>query len=173
MLRFLVAFLFSFTLMPVVTAQTRLTLTDIRREFAESIESSRKTDQLHEKLSGVARPEPLVVAYRGATEALKARFAWNPYYKMQHLKKSQTSFNEAIAAAPADLEIRFLRFSILHHLPGFLVESKDLEADRKVIVNNITSAPLDAELRRVIGRFMLESGRCTAQEEAIIQKAII
>jgi hypothetical protein len=46
------------------------------------------------------------------------------------------TLSKAIAADPANPEIRFLRFSIQYYVPAFLGFSKNLDEDKKVIVQH-------------------------------------
>lgn len=144
----------------------------IRQEYIEAIKSDDKTDELLKKLSNMSLKEPLLIAYKGATEALKAKHAFNPYTKLNYLKKSNESLQHAIQLRPQDVEIRFLRFSIQHYLPGFLRADKELQDDKAVIIEHLQDQELDKGLRQSIGKFMIESGRCTPQEVKQVQAAL-
>jgi hypothetical protein len=144
----------------------------IRQEYIEAINSDDKTDELLKKLSKPSLNEPLLIAYKGATEALKAKHAFNPYTKLSYLKKSNESLQHAIQLRPQDVEIRFLRFSIQHYLPGFLRADKELQEDKSVIIEHLKDQGLDQSLRQSIGKFMIESGRCTPQELKQVQAAL-
>ncbi|QHT66525.1 hypothetical protein GXP67_07570 [Rhodocytophaga rosea] len=144
----------------------------IRQEYIEAVNSDNKTDELLKKLSKTAGTEPLLIAYKGATEALKAKHAFNPYTKLSYLKKSNESLQQAIQLRPQDVEIRFLRFSIQHYLPAFLRSDKELQEDKSVIIEHLKDEGLEKPLRQSIGKFMLESGRCTAQEVKQVKIAL-
>lgn len=141
-----------------------INMDNLRREYVEALESDKKTDVLLKKLSQPQIKDPLLIAYRGGAEALKAKHAFNPYTKMNFLKKSQKSLEQAVAMSPEVIEIRFLRFSIQHYLPGFLRQSKELDEDRLVIVKHIADPGLDKVMQQSIGKFLIESGRCTTAE---------
>jgi hypothetical protein len=144
----------------------------IRQEYIEAINSDNKTDELLKKLSKTSGEEPLLIAYKGATEALKAKHAFNPYTKLTYLKKSNESLQWAIKLRPENVEIRFLRFSIQHYLPGFLRADKELQEDKSVIIQHLQDKEVEHSLRQSIGKFMLESGRCTPQEVKQVQAAL-
>lgn len=159
-------------LFPGGDTPSTIDMNTIRQEYIEAINSDAKTDELLNKLSKVSGDDPLIIAYRGATEALKAKHAFNPYSKLNYLRKSNESLQKAIEIRPADIEIRFLRFSIQHYLPSFLRASKELQQDKQVIVKHISDQGLETALRQSIGKFMIESGRCTPQETKQIQEAL-
>lgn len=69
--------------------------------------------------------------YKGASETLLAKHARNPHKKLSRLRKGVKLIGEAAADAPKDIELRFLRFSVTHYLPGFLGYGKHMEKDKK------------------------------------------
>ncbi len=144
----------------------------LRREYIEAVEDEKKTNDLLEKLSKKDITDPVLIAYKGALEALKAKHAFNPYNKINYLRKSQQTLEKAISMSPDNIEIRFLRFSINHYLPAFLRMTKDMHEDREAIVKNFNTSPVDQEVRESIGKFMIESGRCSPQEIAQIKSVL-
>ena len=145
----------------------------LRKEYVRAVEDADKTDSLLAVLNKVAAPEPLVIAYKGACEALRAKHAWNPYNKISHLQQGKKTMARAIALSPTHVEIRFLRFSLEHYLPDFLGESRDLTEDRKTIVANIATpenAKLGKEVLQPIAKFLIDSKRCTPAEVETLRK---
>jgi hypothetical protein len=66
------------------------------------------------------------------------------------------------------MEIRFLRFSVEHNLPGFLGRNKNLDADKGEIMaqldkKNYTKA--DNHMVTTIINFLLNSNRCSPAEQ--------
>ncbi len=144
----------------------------LRREYLQAVEDEKKTNALLDMLEKENSPEPLLIGYKGALEALKAKHAFNPYTKMNYLRKSQKTFEQAISGNPADIELRFLRFSVQHYLPGFLGASKNLDEDRQAIMQNINQPGVDKDVRTTVARFLIESKRCTAEEQQKLQAFI-
>ncbi len=144
----------------------------LRREYLQAVEDEKKTDSLLETLDKENSQEPLLIGYKAALEALKAKHAFNPYNKLNFLKKSQKTFEQAISMSPADIELRFLRFSVQHYLPGFLGASKNLDEDRQAIIQNINQPGVDKDVRTTVARFLIESKRCTSEEQQKLQAYI-
>ncbi len=144
----------------------------LRREYLQAVENEDKTDELLAILSRENSQEPLLIGYRAALEALKAKHAFNPYNKMSYLKKAQKTFEQAIKLSPEDVEVRFLRFSVQHYLPAFLGASKNLEEDKIAILKNIQHPDLDKDVRTTVARFMIESKRCNAVEQQALQAVL-
>jgi hypothetical protein len=139
----------------------------IRKLLITALDSKKTTDSLYTSLSSVKSPSALTNAYMGTLEALKAKHAWNPYYKIKYLNDCQKTFKAAVTRDPHNIEIRFMRFSIEHNVPGFLGYTKNLEADKNEIIKQLGNkhyAQADEALVKTIIDFLIESKRCTAAE---------
>ncbi len=109
----------------------------------------------------------IVLAYSAGIEALKSKHAFWPFNKMSYLNSSMDLFAEALLQDPNNLEIRFMRFSILHYVPGILGYSKEREEDQKVIFNLLsqnTAQNIPFELKEGIISFLIDSGRLSDLE---------
>lgn len=166
---------FLFCLIGQVYAQS-LTNTEyvgIRKAIVQAVDNERVTDSLLQKLRPFSDTNPLILGYVGTLQALKSKHHWNPYSKLKYLQLATKTMNKAVAGAPMNLEIRFMRFSIQHYTPSFLGYSKQLAEDRLVLVKlydtqNFGTA--DALFIKSIARFMLESKRCTETEKQLFKK---
>jgi len=172
--RFILLFIFLFVQSraePVV----REDLKNIKTAVYRAIESSSVTDSLYRVLKSAETESPLIVAYIGTLEALKAKHSWNPYNKIRYVSLSQKTMKKAVEQEPSNLEIRFMRFSIQHYTPSFLGFSKDLEEDRKAIVRQFKNRKFglaDAALIRNMAAFMINSDRCLKDELPVFKKYI-
>ena len=140
-----------------------------------AVKSPRITDSLYSELLTRKNVTPLILAYTGTLEALKAKHNWNPYQKIKYVAQSQKTLRKALNAEPNNLEIRFMRFSIQHYTPEFLGYSKELVQDRKMIIKQFTQknyGQIDPDLQKSIARFMISSDRCTPEEVKLLKKYI-
>jgi hypothetical protein len=143
-------------------------LHQIRKLLITALESKKTTDSLYKSLGAIKDRPGLINAYMGTLEALKAKHAWNPYYKIKYLNDSEKTFKTAGAADPRNIEIRFMRFSIEHNVPKFLGYTKNLVTDREEMIKQIDAkyyASADKALVKTIIKFLLDSKRCTAAEQ--------
>ena len=76
--------------------------------------------QILDSLGGADSPDPHVVVYTGAIALLQAKHASLPWEKVGLARAGLDMEDRAIAAAPDDLEIRFLRGVTNYELPGFI-----------------------------------------------------
>lgn len=148
------------------------TYEDIRVTFYKAIEDAGTAERFYASLasgkySRDAEKDALLKAYLGAAETLLGKHYINPYSKYKHLKSGLEIIASAIKKDPSNLEIRFLRFSILHHLPGFLGYGSERDEDMKVIYRELlkkdyTELPYD--IQKGIAEFLIQSGRISAEQ---------
>ncbi|WP_183563075.1 hypothetical protein [Mucilaginibacter sp. SP1R1] len=139
-------------------------LKNIRRQLVRAIEKSKTTDSLYKSLEVVKDRSGLIDGYMAALQSLKAKHSWNPYFKIKYLKDAEKTFKKAVAADPHNIEIRFMRFSVEHNVPGFLGFNKELAIDSEEIISQIDKrnyGTADKPLTIEIIRFLLDSKRCT------------
>jgi hypothetical protein len=162
-------------LIPVEALAQGNAIQDIRHEFYKSTLDYKYASPLLEKLKGIKAPSALELAYTGATEAILAKPGWNIFKKMGHLKRSRDCFNHAVALDFSDVEIRFLRLSIEHHLPGYLGFSSHILQDKQMILDSMDffeNKDLGQEMMDFILKFCAESGVYTPSEVTYLKQAL-
>ncbi len=150
-------------------------INEVRSSFYEGVMDTQKAAELDTQLSNVKDSSALFLAYKGATKALLAREGKNVLQRYVFIQESRKLISKAVEMEPNNVEIRFLRFSIQHHLPGLLGMSKELTEDKEFIVDSarrMRMPKLDEYLYKFIYRFMCDSGRCTSEELEILKKTL-
>ncbi|MCX7876118.1 MAG: hypothetical protein N2321_08140 [Melioribacteraceae bacterium] len=115
------------------------------------------------------------IAYLGGIEAVKSKHAFWPMKKLNHLKEAMKYLSQAIDLAPDNLEIRFLRFSILHYVPSFLGYGKEREEDANEIFKLLMKKDfslVNKEIQIGIFEFMISSERIDNASIKILQKEL-
>jgi hypothetical protein len=110
------------------------TLNTIRVGFYVAVEDEDTTVSLmnfiKEEFSKDQQSYPSVIlAYYAALEGLRGRHASNPLSKFVHVSKAVEMMNQAVDKTPDLLEIRFLRFSFFHQIPGLFGVANKVEGD--------------------------------------------
>ena len=145
-------------------------LNHIRTLYSKSADDSQCADMLNEMLRNVDLSEyPLLMAYYAASEAIKAKYIWNIFSKIQYLKQSASGFEKAVSLSPENIEIRFLRFTVQYHIPFFLGFSVNLEEDKQVICDHIAKSDTDTEMKKEIADFLIKSQKCDRTELEILK----
>jgi hypothetical protein len=150
-------------------------LPDIRKDYYNAINNEKAAEKLYLNLKARNSSEPIILAYLGSAQAIRARHSFNPYNKVTYLKSGLKTLETAVKSSPQDLEIRFLRFSLEHYIPSFLGYSKHLETDRAKIIELAKQrkfGAMDKPLLVNLFNFMKETGRCSKQEIATLDHAI-
>jgi hypothetical protein len=150
-----------------VGANESIDIKKLRQQYYAAVQSADATEKLYKELKRNAKPSPLIVAYTGSLEALRAKHALNPYNKLQYLKEADNTMKRAVKADPDNIEIRFLRFSYQYYVPEFLGYSENKEEDVKSIVALIKAgnfAQADKSLVQNVVRF-LEETKSVQKEE--------
>src|SRR5699024_3692328 len=86
-------------------------LETIRAQYPKAKDSSEITDQLYEELSEVPEDQVVLSAYKGAVSALKADFAKGVGKKINFIKEGANLLDNAVAAEPDNVEVRYLRLT--------------------------------------------------------------
>ncbi|MGI4832753.1 MAG: hypothetical protein ACRYFK_04760 [Janthinobacterium lividum] len=118
-------------------------------------------DALHEYYG----QEPLVLGYKAASEAIKARDA-SMLSKLTYVQQAARTFEQAVGLDPQSAEIRFLRFSVESNLPPFLGLSKHVDEDKGFLLNAALQHPrsgLDDEAFRTVRGFLVGRGHVTGE----------
>ncbi|MBE9584958.1 hypothetical protein IM792_10910 [Mucilaginibacter sp. JRF] len=147
----------------------------IRKHLITALKSSKTTDSLYDKLDAVKHKNALITGYLGTLQALKAVHAWNPITKLKYLNAAEKTYAEAVAADPHNIEIRFMRFSVEHNVPGFLGFRKNIDDDRKTIIEQLKKKNYsddDKDLIKTTVKFLIDSKRCTAAENEYLNKQL-
>nr|MBC7613025.1 hypothetical protein [Pseudopedobacter sp.] len=147
----------------------------IRADYVIAINDSEKADQLCNHLENIKNPDPLILAYLGSAQAIKAKHAWNPVSKLSYIKKGFSTINEAVSKAPENLEVRFLRFSLSFYVPSFLGYSRNLTVDKNKIIDLLSRPSLikldvDKTILKNMVYFMIDSKLCSTQEIAVLKR---
>lgn len=151
---------------------TSYKLSELRTEYLAASKDEDAAEQFYSKMVKYAGKEPVVLAYKAASEAVMAKYAWNPYFKMKHLNTSLEIFNEAVALDQDHPEIRFLRFVVEYHVPRYLNLSGHLEEDKDIVIESLVAHPksgINASLARTMRDFLIAKDRCSEEEKKLLQ----
>ncbi len=174
---FLTAFIFLFaTSVSFSMLNQKTDISELRKQMLRAINSPKVTDSLYSNLQKTNQKVPLVMAYFGALEALKAKDSWNPYNKIKFLNLSNKTILQAVNASPNDMEIRFIRFSIQTNLPHFLGLNKDLDSDKNQILHQLKQknyGSADKVFVQNMIKFLLNSKQCSPQEISFLRQQSI
>jgi hypothetical protein len=143
-----------------------------RKEFKKAAFNDKVNNEVYQVLVSSKTQDPLTQAYVAYYTALKARHVTSPYEKITYVRSFDKAIKKAVALAPDNFEIRFLRFSVQDKLPSYLGFSKELVVDKKIILQQIQSHKVDvpANFKKDMKAVLLNSKTLSIAEKKIIEK---
>jgi len=150
----------------------------IRERFHASIESGSAVGALVKELDERMKKTPdempdHVFAYYAALRGLQAKHEKHLIKKLKYLKESLTLLDEAVERAPDDLEVRFVRFSSLHHFPNLLGIGKKRGQDVSSIVMELKKqnySLVDSGTQEEMMHSLLKSDRLSKEQTMAINQ---
>lgn len=92
--------------------------------------------ELYTQLQDLEVSNPIIIAYKGATEMTLANCVSNPWKKYQYFKNGKKELEAAIEKEPENFEIRYLRFAVQSNLPGIL-NYNNLDEDKEFLIESL------------------------------------
>lgn len=132
-----------------------MNINEIRKLFSEAADNSSKTNQLYQLLQNETGKNPILLAYRAASEALEAKHSWNVLTKWSNIDKAMQLFQKAIEIAPENIEIRFLRYSIQINTPFILGYSQNINEDKQKMIDLFLEADLPLAMKKQIEKIII------------------
>ncbi len=144
-----------------------------RRDFFLALKDKNQAELFCENLRAVKSQNALMLAYYGASQAIMAKHAWNPYSKLQYVRRGIKDLEKAVGMSAENLEVRFLRFSIEYYTPSFLNLSKHQDEDAKKIMALVSADKInidDPALLHDMFVFLRNCGRFSPAELSLVKR---
>jgi len=138
----------------------------LRRHYEQAAADKQAGEKFYDLLRDYAGQDALVLGYKAASEAIKARDA-SMLNKLTYVQQAAHTFDQAVGLDADNAEIRFLRFSIESNLPPFLGLSKHVEQDKAFLLNAALQHPgsgMDAEAFETVRGFLVGRGHVSDDE---------
>ncbi len=147
-------------------------LAELRTLLFNSTQNEDSLDSLFALISILSKKtdinnNPLLLAYSGVGKALLAKYSFFPWDKLSYVDDGLQLLDNAVKFDSTNLEIRFLRFSVLSNIPSFLGYSSDADAEADVLYRMLKSSSYneDAELIKNVVQFLITSERLDKDKE--------
>jgi len=164
-------FLTFFAVLHSVFQPTEPDVNELRELLLKGSENKEQAKVLFEKVGNYEGNDPLLIGYKGAAFALKAKHGANPLNKLKNVKKAQALFATAVSAAPQNPEVRFLRYSVEAQTPASLNLSKHLTEDKDLLMQGLKNIPgsgFTAYTARIARDYLLKYCTCSEQEKEFL-----
>ena len=150
-----------------------LQLERVRALYFVAVEQERRLEpartalaQLRADYTGMAAAQaPLLLAYEGALELLRAKHGTWPLARWQATRRGLRQLDAAVAAAPAHPEVRYLRLISCYYLPGIFGRGDSVREDFDALATLLPTVSGDypREFMRDVARFVLAHAELDAR----------
>lgn len=144
----------------------------LRRHYEQAAADKAAGEKFYKLLADYQDRDALVLGYKAASEAIRARDA-SMFNKLTYVQDAAKTFEQAVGLDPQNPEIRFLRFSVESNLPAFLGLSKHVDEDKEMLLNAALNHPgtgLDAEAFRTVRGFLVGRGHVSESDAQKLSK---
>lgn len=143
-------------------------ISEIRKLYPNASNYQTATLELNSKLSDVTyESNKTLVAYKGASIAMSAKFAKKIKDKINDLKEGAKYIEYAIVSEPKNIEIRLIRLSIQENVPKIANYYKNKKEDATFIIVHYKEQPIS--LKEYLKSFILQSKSFTEQEKQTLK----
>jgi uncharacterized protein YaaR (DUF327 family) len=173
MINAILLMLFAFTATLLQVTNDTYKLTELRQFYLEASKDEDVSKEFYKLMRSYNKQHPVVLAYKGASEATMGKYLWNPYSKLKHIQSALDQIGKAVELDKTNPEIRFIRFTIEHYIPRYLSLSEHIKEDKAIVINALKQYPnsgLPKELAYTMHKFLLSKDHLTAEEKAQLEK---
>jgi hypothetical protein len=163
-----VKFFLFIILIPFLSFAQTSALDALRRDYAKVNIDSISCHKLYVKVNQLSPTDNVVLAYKGAITAAKANFARQKEEKLKLFSAGKKMLEESIAKDTANVELRFLRFTIQSGAPKMLGYHKQLQSDKNYILSNFASVK-NGVLKKAMSDFLIQSTLLSEEEKLKIK----
>lgn len=142
-----------------------LHLERVRALYFVAVKQERRLEPARTALADLARDypgmaaahAPLLLAYQGALEMLRAKHGSWPPSRWSAARRGLRQLDAAVAAAPADPEVRYLRLISCYYLPGIFGRGDSVREDFRALAALLPTVAEEypRDFMREVARFVL------------------
>lgn len=143
-------------------------LSSVRAQFQAADQSKDHTVKLANSLKDYKGSDAVLLAYKGASIAMQAKFEANRKTKKTLFIDGVTLLENAVVSSPNNIEIRLIRLIMQENTPKILKYKSNITADKQLIVSQY--AKQSAVVKKEISTYAKRSKLFTAAELRTITK---
>jgi hypothetical protein len=144
---------------------------EIRILYKQANSSKENTLLLYDTLNSVSEKDGnVLMAYKGASIAMKGRFEKGVRQKSIIFKEGVSLVEAAIDKDPKNIEIRFVRLTIQQNSPKILKYKKNIDEDTGFILTNYNKIKSN-KLKKHLKGYILNSNHFTEEEKNVISQS--
>ena len=142
---------------------------EVRENYKQAVTSKSEAVSFNDYLKKITKEDDQrLVAYKGASITLTARYLKGAKEKGISFKKGVEWVEYAIERKPLDMEVRFVRLSIQQNSPKFLGYNKEIESDKSFILTNFNTIR-SKDFKAYLKSYILDSEHFSQEEKKKIE----
>lgn len=141
-------------------------LPNVRQSYVNASKSQNNSEQFYNLMDNYNKDSKVLVAYRGASIALKAKYAKQIKQKRTLFIQGVKMLENALKSDPSNLEIRLIRYSIQENSPKILNYKSNIDEDKKLLLSNFDKQ--NESLKEYIKNYIFQSNGFTDKEKRSI-----
>lgn len=143
-------------------------LPDIRKMYVAASNSKANANKFFETMEKYDNTNETLLAYKGASIAIKAKHAHSLKDKKEYFIKGVTVLEALIKSSPNNIELRLIRLSIQENTPKIMKYKQNIDEDKKQIVLLFDKQSND--LKEYVSNYVNQSKIFTAVEKQQLNK---
>ncbi len=152
-----------FSLFIVLLFSGNPNVAEIRKAFPTASQNESSAAAFAAKLADVSADDKTLLAYKGASIVMVAKFKKKISEKVSTLKEGAKLIELAVASEPNTIEIRLVRLSIQENVPAIVSYKKNIKEDAAFILKHYKDQ--NGALKDYIKSFILRSKSFSEQEK--------
>ncbi len=105
----------------------------IRELYYRSVKEEEAAKKLCVITAGEQVPASVIAGYKAVGKIMMCNHVGNPYTKLKYFYAGKDALEKSIAAAPASVELRYLRYAVQRNTPSLLHYNGSIPTDRQMI----------------------------------------
>ncbi len=141
-------------------------LPNVRQSYVDASKSQKNSEEFHNLMDNYNKDNKVLLAYKGASIALKAKYAKQIKQKKNLFIEGVKMLEMALKNDPNNLEIRLIRLSIQENSPKILKYKSNIDEDKKLLLSNFDKQ--NQSLKEYIKNYIVQSSGFTDKEKKSI-----
>ncbi|RAR71539.1 hypothetical protein [Flavobacterium aciduliphilum] len=137
-----------------------------RQHYIDASKSQKNTDEFYSLMENYNKDNKVLLAYKGASIALKARYTKQIKQKKSFFIEGVKLLEDALKNDPNNLEIRLIRLSIQENTPKILNYKNNIDEDKRLLLSSFYKQ--NQSLKEYIKNYILQSTGFTDKEKKSI-----
>ncbi|MBE2288673.1 MAG: hypothetical protein IAE95_03910 [Chitinophagaceae bacterium] len=105
----------------------------VRELYYRSVKDEEAAKKLCAIPAGEQVPASIIAGYKAVGKIMMCNHVGNPYTKLKYFYAGRDALEKSIAAAPVNVELRYLRYAVQRNTPSLLHYNGSIATDRQMI----------------------------------------